>query len=164
MSKSAIFFCLILCSSCGIYSFSGSSIPADAKSISVDYFKNNALTKQPILSQLLSEKLKDFFIQRTNLQLQNQDGDLHFSGEITKYEIKPMSINSNETAGQNRLTISVKIKYSNRFQLENNFDQTFSRYKDFDSSLNLNEIEEELIEEISKQLIDDIFNKSVVNW
>ena len=75
-----------------------------------------------------------------------------------------MSINSNETAGQNRLTISVKVKYSNRFQLENNFDQTFSRYKDFDSSLNLNEIEEELIEEISKQLIDDIFNKSVVNW
>ena len=69
MSKSVIFFCLILCSSCGIYSFSGSSIPADAKSISVDYFKNNALTKQPILSQLLSEKLKDFFIQRTNLQL-----------------------------------------------------------------------------------------------
>ena len=58
----------------------------------------------------------------------------------------------------------MKVKYSNRFQLENNFDQNFSRYKDFDSSLNLNEIEEELIEEISKQLIDDIFNKSVVNW
>ncbi|MGY8980152.1 MAG: LptE family protein [Flavobacteriales bacterium] len=164
MIKSITISFLLLCSSCGIYSFSGSSIPSEAKSISIDYFENNALTKQPILSQIISEKLKDFFVQRTNLQLENQDGDLHFSGEITKYEIKPMSINSNETAGQNRLTISIKVKYSNRFQSENNFDQTFSRYKDFDSNLNLNVIEEELIDEISKQLIDDVFNKSVVNW
>lgn len=154
----------LILSSCGIYTFSGSSIPKDAQTITIKSLKNIALNKQPILSQVMTEKLKDFFVQRTNLQLENQDGDLHFSGEITKYEIKPMSINSNETAGQNRLTISIKVKYSNRFQSENNFDQTFSRYKDFDSNLNLNVIEEELIDEISKQLIDDVFNKSVVNW
>ena len=159
-----IYLSLLILSSCGVYTFSGSSISSDAKTISVNYFENKALSKQPILSQLISEKLKDFFVQRTNLQLQNQDGDLHFTGEITKYEIKPMSINSNETAGQNRLTISVKVKYSNRFQEKNNFEHVFSRYKDFDSNLDLNDVEEVLIEEISKLLVDDIFNKSVVNW
>ena len=99
----------IFCISCGIYSFNGASIDKKAETISISYFINSASTKQPTLSQVLTEKLKDYFTQQTNLIITEDDGHLNFKGEIIKYEIKPMAIQSNETAGQNRLTISVKL-------------------------------------------------------
>ena len=154
----------ILISSCGIYSFNGASISKNTKTITIKYFKNNASTIQPTLSQVITEKLKDYFTQQTNLSINDNDGDLKFSGEITKYEIKPMAIQSNEVAGKNRLTIAVKVDFTNIYENEYNFSHTFSRYRDYESSQNFSEIEEILIEEISNELIEDIFNKSVVNW
>ena len=154
----------IFISSCGIYSFNGASISKNTKTISIKYFTNNASTIQPTLSQVITEKLKDYFTQQTNLSINDNDGDLNFSGEITKYEIKPMAIQSNEVAGKNRLTIAVKVDFTNVYENEYNFSHTFSRYRDYESSQNFSEIEEILIEEISNELIEDIFNKSVVNW
>ena len=154
----------ILISSCGIYSFNGASISKNTKTITIKYFTNNASTIQPTLSQVISEKLKDYFTQQTNLSINDNDGDLKFSGEITKYEIKPMAIQSNEVAGKNRLTIAIKVDFTNIYENEYNFSHTFSRYRDYESSQNFSEIEEILIEEISNELIEDIFNKSVVNW
>ena len=151
-------------SSCGIYSFNGASISKNTKTITIKYFTNNASTIQPTLSQVITEKLKDYFTQQTNLSINDSDGDLKFSGEITKYEIKPMAIQSNEVAGKNRLTIAVKVDFTNVYENEYNFSHTFSRYRDYESSQNFSEIEEILIEEISNELIEDIFNKSVVNW
>ena len=87
-----------------------------------------------------------------------------FEGDITKYEIKPMAIQSNEIAGQNRLTISVKVDFINKYEDEFNFSHTFSRYKDYESDQNFSEIEEVLMNEITNEIIEDIFNKSVVNW
>jgi len=158
--------------SCGIYSFTGASIPTEAKTISVDYFTNKAATVQPSLSQVFSEKLKDMFLEQTNLSLSENEGDLSFSGYISKYQIKPMAIKANETAGQNRLTIAVKVTYNNSLDSENNFEHTFSRYRDYDGSLNLSDkfpdsdelVEDFLIEEITKELAEDIFNKAFVNW
>mgnify|MGYP000589441084 CR=1 FL=1 len=140
------------------------SISKETKSITVEYFKNSALTKQPTLSQVLSEKLKDYFTEQTNLIISNQNGDLFFKGDIIKYDVQPIAIQSNETAGQNRLTISVKIDFINKQNEELNFNQTFSRYKDYESSQNLSEIEDILITEITNELVEDIFNKAVVNW
>ena len=160
----SIFFCTNLFIGCGIYSFNGASISKETKSISVEYFKNSALTKQPTLSQVLTEKLKDYFTQQTNLIISNQNGDLFFKGDIIKYDVQPIAIQSNETAGQNRLTISVKVDFSNKQNEELNFNQTFSRYKDYESSQNLSEIEDILIAEITNELVEDIFNKAVVNW
>ena len=154
----------ILISSCGIYSFNGASISKNTKTITIKYFTNNASTIQPTLSQVITEKLKDYFTQQTNLSINDNDGDLKFSGEITKYEIKPMAIQSNEVAGKNRLTIAIKVDFTNIYENEYNFSHTFSRYRDYESSQNFSEIEEILIEEISNELIEDIFNKSVVNW
>ena len=154
----------ILISSCGIYSFNGASISKNTKTITIKYFTNNASTIQPTLSQVITEKLKDYFTQQTNLSINDNDGDLKFSGEITKYEIKPMAIQSNEVAGKNRLTIAVKVDFTNVYENEYNFSHTFSRYRDYESSQNFSEIEEILIEQISNELIEDIFNKSVVNW
>ena len=159
-----IFFCTNLFIGCGIYSFNGASISKETKSITVEYFKNSALTKQPTLSQVLTEKLKDYFTQQTNLIISNQNGDLFFKGDIIKYDVQPIAIQSNETAGQNRLTISVKIDFLNKQNEELNFNQTFSRYKDYESTQNLSDIEDILIAEITNELVEDIFNKAVVNW
>lgn len=155
---------IILLTSCRIYSFTGASIPPEAKTVSVQYFANKAATIQPNLSQILTEKLKDAFVEQTNLTLTEDEGDLSFSGFISKYQIKPIAIQSNETAGKNRLTITANVTFKSIIDAKTNFEQTFSRYRDYNGSENISEIEETLIEEISKELVEDIFNKAVVNW
>ena len=159
-----VFLLLISTSSCGIYSLNGASIPPNAESISVSYFNNQANTINPNLSSTFTEKLKDIFIQQTNLNLIEENGDLAFSGFISKYEIKPISIQANETAAQNRLTISINVTYESKFEQNNNFTKMFSRYKDYNSSQNLTDIEESLVNAITNEIVEDIFNKSVVNW
>jgi len=154
----------ILVVSCGVYSFTGASIPTEAKTISVQYISNKAAIVQPSLSQVITDGLIDAFTGQTNLEITENEGDLSFSGYITKYQIKPMAIKANETASQNRLTIAIKIKYNNSFDDKHNFETTFSRYRDYASSENIVDVEDELIEEISKELIEDVFNKAFVNW
>ena len=154
----------ILISSCGIYSFTGASIPTDAKTVSVAYFTSTATNSPSSLNQTITEGLKDLFVSQTNLYLTNNQADLSFTGEITKYQINPIAIQANETAGKNRLTIAMKVKYNNKFNDTQNFESTFSRYRDFSNSENLADIESILINEISKELFEDIFNKAFVNW
>ena len=151
-------------SSCGFYSFTGTSISPDVKTVAVQYFPNRAATIQPTLSQMFTERLKDYFLEQTNLSLEADVGDLNFSGEIIKYEIKPIAIQANEQAAQNRLTIAVKVKFENTKDESKNFEQKFSRYMDYDSSQSLAEVEDNLIEQITNELAEDIFNKAVVNW
>ena len=154
----------ILVVSCGVYSVTGASIPSEAKTISVQYISNKAAIVQPSLSQVITDGLIDAFTGQTNLEITENEGDLSFSGYITKYQIKPMAIKANETASQNRLTIAIKIKYNNSFDDKQNFESTFSRYRDYASSENIVDVEDGLIEEISKELIEDVFNKAFVNW
>ena len=151
-------------SACGFYSFTGASISPDVKTVAVAYFPNRAATIQPSLSQVFTEKLKDYFLQQTNLSLETNAADLNFSGEIVKYEVKPIAIQANEQAAQNRLTIAIKVKFENQKDESKNFEQKFSRYADYDSSQNLAEVEDDLIVQITNELAEDIFNKAVVNW
>ena len=150
--------------SCGIYSFSGASIPEEATTVSVAYFENKASIVQPTLSQVITEKLKDLFSEQTNLSIIEQSADLAFRGEITKYNIKPISIKANETSEKNRLTITVNVIYSNNINSQNEFETSFSRFKDYESNQNFIEIEETLIEEITNEITEDIFNKAFVSW
>ena len=150
--------------SCGIYSFSGASIPEEATTVSVDYFENKASIVQPTLSQIITEKLKDLFSEQTNLSIVEQSADLSFRGTIIKYNIKPISIKANETSEKNRLTITVNVLYSNNINSQNEFETSFSRFKDYESNQNFIEIEETLIEEITDEITEDIFNKAFVNW
>ena len=101
---------------------------------------------------------------KLNLYLTNNQADLSFTGEITKYQITPIAIQANETAGKNRLTISIRVKYNNKIDVKQNFENTFSRYRDFNSTENLAEIESILIEEISNELLEDILIKHLWNW
>ena len=110
-SKIAVIFSIVFLSSCGFYSFTGASISPDVKTVSVQYFPNRAATIQPTLSQVFTERLKDYFLEQSNLSLEADGGDLNFSGEIVKYEIKPIAIQANEQAAQNRLTINIKVKF-----------------------------------------------------
>jgi hypothetical protein len=159
-----IFLVNIFITSCGIYSFTGASIPAEAKTVSVAYVKSTVTNSPSSLSQIITEGLKDLFLSQTNLDLTELKGDLSFSGQITKYQLIPMAIQANETAGQNRLTIGIKVKYNNSINIEQNFESTFSRYRDFNSSENFADVESILIEEITKELLEDVFNKAFVNW
>ena len=165
IKKIGIFvFASILLVSCGIYSFTGASISPDAETVSVGYFKNNASMVQPTLSNSMTESLKDQFISQTNLSLTDVHGDLQFEGDITGYKVTPIAIQANETAAQNRLTISVKVTFTNTLDENQNYSKSFSHYADFDSSQDLSSVETELIDQIVDVLSENIFNKAVANW
>ena len=156
---------LITLYSCKVnYSFTGASIAPDVKTISISYFPNYAALVSPILSPLFTEDLRDIFIVQTSLKLVDNSGDLHLEGEITDYKTAPIAVQSNQTAAENRLTITVKVRFINTKDTEQNFESSFSRFADYSATTNLSSVEEELIKEINDQLVQDIFNKSVSNW
>ncbi|MDE7072556.1 MAG: hypothetical protein K2O66_04245 [Bacteroidales bacterium] len=153
-----------LLTACGIYSLSGASIPADAKTMSVGYFRNRAPSVQATLSSVFTDKVKDYLISQSNLTLIDGFADLQFSGEIVGYSINPTSIQSNDKAAMNRLTITVQVRYKNRFDDKSGFSQNFSRYRDYDANLSLASVESGLIEEIVEELVEDIYQRAFVNW
>lgn len=155
---------LLLCVSCGIYSFTGASISPDVKTISIDYFPNKSRMVNPTLSRVFTEALRDKFVNQSTLSLVNTDGDLTLEGEITDYNLEPVAVTSDQRASMQRLRISVKVKFVNTKDEKQNFEQSFSRYADFDSRLQLSQVENALIETINEELTDDIFNRAVVNW
>lgn len=156
---------IFLSQSCSInYSLTGASIAPDVKTISVQYFVNRAPLGVANLEQYFTDELKDKFKSQTSLSLVTDGGNLNFEGEITKYYTQPMAITGDETASQNRLSITVHVKFTNEIEPEYNFDSDFTQYADYDSSKDLSSVEQDLVEEITEKLIEDIFNKSVVNW
>ena len=155
---------IVVMHACGVYSFTGASIPPGANTFSVDFFPNHAPMVQPTLSQVFTDALKDKFSRQTNLKLENGLGDLHFEGSITGYSVQPQAIGADDRAAQNRLTITVRVKFVNEFEPENDFEQNFSRYYDYPSNRSLAEVESEAIDIITEALVEDIFNRAVVNW
>jgi len=155
---------LILMQACSMsLSFSGGNVNANAKTISVHFIKNNATLVIPTLSQELTDAIKDKFTSQTRLNLVSNGGDLDISGEIVNYVTTPIAIQANQTASQNRLTIAINIRFVNKFDEKQNFETTFSRYADYPSNKPLSEMGE-VIKQVNEYLVDDIFNKAVVNW
>jgi hypothetical protein len=154
----------LLISGCGVYSFTGASVPPEAKSVSILMFPNRADLVQPTLSQSFTEALRDKFSSQTNLSLVPRNGDLHFEGEITGYSTEPVAITGDQQAALIRLKITVNVRYVNKFNPKDNFETAFTRYEDYSSSQNLASVELDLIAKINDALVDEIFNKSVVNW
>jgi len=147
------------------YSFTGASIPAEAKTVSIRQFVNNAPLVIPTLSQVLTDKLVNRFLSQTNLAFVERNGDLQFEGTIDNYQpAQPVAIQGNETAALNRMTITIKVKFTNLYDEAADFETTFTQYAEYNSGTNLSSIQDALIEEIAEALVDDVFNKSVVNW
>ena len=153
----------LLCQGCGIYSFSGASIPAEARTVSVAYFPNHAQLVNPSLSNNLTNALRDAMTNQTTLDVVESGGDIAFEGEITDYKTSPVAI-TGQTAAMNRLTVTVKVRFSNRLDETKDFEQSFSRYEDYPSDQDLNSVQESLTSTIIDQLVEDIFNKALVNW
>jgi len=130
----------------------------------VDYFPNRARLVNPNLSQLFTDALQEKLIKQTSLSQITDKGDLEFSGQITDYDVKPMNIVKGDLAAQNRLTIGIKVKFTNNKDHTQDWEKTFSAYEDFESSNSLSSVEDSLVPEIIKKLTDDIFNASIANW
>jgi len=156
---------ILLLNSCKIsYSFSGASISPDVKTISIQYFQNRASLVQPGLSQNLTDALIDKCKSQTNLGFVNGIGDVNFEGEITDYNTRPLTVSADAQAATNRFTITVRVKFTNAIDPDLSYEQSFSRYEDYDSALSLGDVEDSLSEKIIELLIEDIFNKAFVNW
>ena len=150
--------------SCGIYSFSGTSIQPDVYTVNIHYFEYKALRVNPTLSNDLTEALKDQFRRLTRLEQVDEGGDLDIVGEIIGYDVKAMGVTADEVAAQNRLTVNVKIYFTNNKYPEDNLEQSFSAYADFDATQSLDAVESSICEEIIDQLVEDIFNATVAQW
>ena len=163
-NKTAIYLFIILQSiitSCGIYTFTGATIPVNT--ISISFFENQSTLVNPSLSQTFTETLKDRFISQSKLNLVDINGEWYLDGKITNYTISPIAASATQ-ASLNRLTINVLVNFEDRTNNNNKWNQNFSRYADFDASKSLHEVEESLVEDINEQLVNDIFNKVAINW
>jgi hypothetical protein len=162
---SALVATMLIVHSCGIYSFTGTSIQPDVKTVTINYFEYLAPKVNPSLSNLLTEQMKDKFLRLTKLEQVDIDGDLEILGAVTGYDVKASAITANEQAAQNRLTVTVKISFVNRKYPEDDFqDKSFSAYADFDAMQSLDAVEASLCEEIVEKLCDDMFNATVARW
>ncbi len=146
------------------YSFTGASVNEKAKTVSVAYFQNNASLAPPILAQQLTNNLRDVLLTQTSLKATTKNGDLTYSGIINEYRVDIQAPLANQTNSINRLTISIFVKFENKFDEKQNFEQSFSRYADFTAEKTLLQVQDQLIKEINDQLSQDIFNKSLTNW
>ena len=163
---SALVLVLTFVSACSVinYSFSGTSIQPDVKSVTINYFDYTALRVNPSLSNDLTEALKDKFRKMTRLEQIDEDGDLEITGAVSGYDVKATAVTANEVAAQNRLTVTVKITYNNKKYPEEDFEKSFSAYADYDSTQSLDAVESSLCEEIVEKLCEDILNATVANW
>lgn len=155
----------LLMQSCGIYSFTGTSIQQDVKTITINYFEYTAMKVNPSLSNQITEALQEKFLKLTSLELVDMDGDLEISGAVSGYDVKAAAVTANEQAATSRLTVTVKISFTNRKYPEDDIpDKSFSAYADFDAMQSLDAVEASLCEEIVEQLCDDMFNATVARW
>ena len=158
-----IISCIIILG-CGAYSFTGGNT-GDAKTIQVDFFPNQAQLVEPVLTQRFTNELQDLFTRQTNLTLTNTGGDLYFSGEITGYRVTPLSGTSDQTAAQNRLTVTVNVRFVNKLNEKDDFEKSFSFYSDFDANAQLTGgVLDNALNEIIERITQDIFNASVAKW
>jgi len=159
-----LLICIFSTSACGVkYSFTGTSINPDVKTVSVERIPNQANLVVPSLSQTLEEKLKDKFTIEARLDLVAEEGDAAFIGTITQYNVQPAASGANDQAALNRLTIALKMDYATSVT-DINCSRTFTHFSDFDRDANLSDVEDSLIDEITDNIVDDIFNQAFSNW
>lgn len=150
--------------SCGIYSFSGTSIQPDVKSITVYNIENRAMRINPSLSNSLTEGLKDKYRRLTKLNFMNEGGDLIVEGQITGYETASIAVTAQEVAAQNRLSVTLKITFTNTKYPKDNFEKSYAAFEDYPSTSSLDAVEARLVESIIEKLTEQIFNDTVANW
>ncbi len=147
------------------YSFTGGTLSPEVKTFSVQFFPNRAPLVNPNLSNQFTEALKEKFRGQTTLdEIVDGEGHLNFDGEITGYRTQALDVTANDISATNRLTVTIKVRFVNEIEPDNDFDKSFTAFRDFDSTSQLSDVEEGLVEEILEDIVDDIYNAAVVNW
>jgi hypothetical protein len=147
------------------YSFTGSSIDYTVtKTVSIGNFPNQAALVYPPLSQQFTESLKDVFTQKTKLRMVADGGDMDLEGEIIGYDVAPMAIKEDAYSSRTKLTLTVRVRYANRANPDKDYEQSFSAYREFDSNLMLQDVQDTLNEELVKEIIDQIYNSTAADW
>lgn len=158
-------FAMVWFNSCTVgYSFTGADIPAEAQTFSIKTFQSVTPNSAPNYELIVTESLKDLMLAQTRLDLAEKKGDLQYEGIVTEYITSNAAVSGDEFTTNNRLTITIKVKYVNTFDREKNFERSFSRFADFDATADFNAVESELINEINRQLTQDIFDASLGAW
>lgn len=163
----SIFALILIVISCRVsYQFNGASIDySKVKTMEIRQFQNQALDVYPQLAIVFNEKLQDVFTRNTKLNfVTNQAADLELDGEITGYNLMPMAVKEDAYASQTRLTVTVKIRFRNNVNPNEDKEETFSAYRDFQSDVLFSNIRDELIEQLTKDIVDQIFNATLSNW
>jgi hypothetical protein len=156
-------FLTLLVISCKVkYSLSGANTGV-LETVSVDFFQNRSALAPPALGQYITEEFRDLCERQTNLNLISGAADAHFEGEITVYTTRAMAISADQAA-LTRFTIGVKVSYTNNLDPDLSFDETFSQYRDYESSLQFEAVRSELTDAIIEEINEDIFNRAFVNW
>ena len=147
------------------YKFNGASIDyTKVKTIMISDFTNQASYVNPTLAPEFTEELKDIYIRQTRLEQVKSNGDLALEGEVTGYDFTPMAVKEDALASQTRLTITVRVRYMNNTNPDEDFEQSFSAYREFDSNLMLQQVESSLCAEIIEEIVDQVYNATVANW
>ena len=168
--RKAILLCLSLVMlGCKFYSFTGASIPENAETVQVNLFTNDAAnsigsTFEPGLDRDFTNAMQEVLLNQTNLELTGVNGDLIYEGEITEYRVTPTTATAQQTAAQNRLTISINVRYINSNNEEDNFEKRFSHFYDFADTTQLQTVKANAHEEIFERITQDIFNESLAKW
>lgn len=151
--------------SCSVkYNFTGTG-KIDAKTFQVNYFQNNAPLVQPGIERTFTLKLQEILQNQTNLNLTNTNGDLFYEGEITGYSITPMTATADQTAAQNRVTITVNVRFVNRNKEADNFEKPFSFFYDYPGDQQLTGTNlTTALDVIFERITQDIFNESLAKW
>lgn len=156
----------VMVTSCSIsYKLNGASIDyTTTKTISFEQFPIKAALVYAPLAVSFNDELTGKFASQTKLEQVRTDGDLQISGAITGYSLTPQAVKADAYAAQTRLTIKVKVKFVNKNNSTEDFEQEFSAYRDFDATSLLTDVQDELCNEMVKELVEQIFNATVANW
>ncbi len=146
------------------YSFTGITVSKEVKTFQVDYFPNNAPLIEPGLNEDFRNKLIDRIDRQTSLTQVKSGGDIVFQGEIVDYKIEPAALSAGQTAAQNRLTIVIKVEYTNNLNQDDNISKRYSWYYEYPASTSLDDIKQQAHEEILNTIIDNLFNDTLAKW
>lgn len=167
--KKGILIVLLLIAGCKYYSFTGASIPEGVETVQVNFFVNNAANEvgsvfEPGLDRDFTNAIQEMLLNQTNLELTNLNGHLIYEGEIAEYRVSPMTATANEKAAQNRLTMSVNLRFFNTLNGDDDFEKRFSFFYDFDATAQLQSVQAEAHEVLFERITQDIFNESLAKW
>lgn len=147
------------------YKLTGASIDyTKVKTITIETFQNRAAYQWGPMASMLNERFNDVFIQQTKLQQVSRGGDLQLAGEITSYDQVNKSVSSSGYSAMVQLKMTVNVRFTNNKNHDEDFERSFSATRDFDATQSLDSVQEELVDQMIKEIVEAVFNAALANW